>query len=99
MKGNKKMTKIVVLAKCKDQAKWEAGFRTHADLFRTAYGVSKPVSYGTGEDGYVGACFETSDLGKAMSAISSSETAEAMESDGLFRDTVKIFVFDKELAV
>jgi hypothetical protein len=38
------MTKIVVIAKCKDQAKWEAGFRTHGDLFRTAYGVSKPLS-------------------------------------------------------
>jgi hypothetical protein len=34
-----------------------------------------------------------------MSAISSPETAEAMESDGLLRDTVKVFVLDKELAV
>ncbi len=93
------MTTIVVIAKCKDQAKWEAGFRTHGDLFRTAYGVSTPVNYGMGEDDYVGACFETSDLAKAMSAISSPETAAAMESDGLFRDTVKVFVFDKELAV
>ena len=93
------MTKIVVIAKCKDQAKWEAGFRTHGDLFRTAYGVSKPVSYGMSEDDYVGACFETSDLANAMSAISSAETAKAMESDGLFRDTVQVLVFDKELAV
>ncbi len=93
------MTKIVVIAKCKDQAKWEAGFRTHGDLFRTAYGVSKPVSYGMSEDDYVGACFETGDLAKAMSAISSPETTEAMEGDGLFPETVKVFVFDKELAV
>jgi hypothetical protein len=93
------MTKILVIAKCKDQTKWEAGFRTHADLFRNLYGVSKPVSYGMGEDDYVGACFETSDFAKAMSAISSPETAAAMESDGLVRDTVKVFVFDKELAV
>lgn len=93
------MPKIMVLAKCKDQAQWEAGFRSHADLFRTAYGVSKPVSYGMGEDNYVGACFETGDLTKALSAISSPETAEAMESDGLLHDTVKILVLDKELAV
>lgn len=93
------MTRIVVIAKCKDQTKWETGFRTHGDLFRTAYGISKPVSYGLGEDDYVGACFETGDLAKAMSAISSPETAKAMESDGLFRDTVQVFVFDKELAV
>lgn len=93
------MTKIVVIAKCKDQAKWEAGFRSHADLFRTAYGVSEPVSYGFGEDNYVAAGFETGDLTKAMSAISSPETAEAMENDGLLRDTVKVFVLDKELVV
>jgi len=82
-----------------DQAKWEAAFRTHGDLFRTAYGVSKPVSYGMGEDNYVGACFEASDLGKAMSAVSSPETAAAMEGDGLLRDTVKVLVLDKELAL
>jgi hypothetical protein len=99
LKGDKKVTKILVTAKCKDQAKWEAGFRTHADLFRTAYGVSNAVSYGTGEDDYVVVCFETSDLAKTKSAISSPETAKAMESDGLFRDTVKVFVLDKELAV
>jgi hypothetical protein len=93
------MAKICVIAKCKDQAKWEAGFRTHGELFRTAYGISKPVSYGMADDGYVGACFETSDLARAMSSLSAPETARAMESDGLLRDTVKVFVFDKELAV
>ncbi|HEY1867485.1 MAG TPA: hypothetical protein VGG70_04255 [Candidatus Cybelea sp.] len=93
------MAKIIVIAKCKDQAKWEAGFRSHGDLFRTAYGVSKPVSYGMGEDGYVGGCFETSDLAKTTTAISSPDTAKAMEYDGLFLDTVKVFVFDKELNV
>ncbi|MGB8909227.1 MAG: hypothetical protein WCC84_10810 [Candidatus Cybelea sp.] len=93
------MTKILVIAKCKDQAKWEAGFRTHGDLFKTAYGISTPVSYGMGEDNHVVACFETNDLAKAHSALSSPETAKAMESDGLLRDTVKVFVLDKEVAV
>ena len=93
------MAMILVIAKCKDQAEWEKGFRTHADLFRTAYGISKPVSYGMGDDGYVGACFETTDVARAKSALSSPETAAAMEGDGLLRDTVKVFVFDKELAL
>lgn len=93
------MAKIVVIAKCKDQAKWEAGFRTHADLFRTSYGVSKPIAYGMGEDNYVGVSFETGDLTKAMSAILSPETAAAMENDGLLRDRVQVFVLDKELIV
>jgi hypothetical protein len=93
------MSKILVIAKCKDKAKWEAGFRTHGELFKTAYGISKPVSYGMGEDDYVVACFETSDLAKVRSAISSPETIKAMESDGLLRDTVKVFVLDKEVVV
>lgn len=93
------MAKILVIAKCKDLAQWEAGFRTHADFFRTAYGISNPISYGTSEDNYVGTCFESGDLQRFMSAIASPETAEAMEGDGLFRDTVRVFVLDKELAV
>jgi hypothetical protein len=93
------MAKILVIAKCKDQAKWETGFRSHAEFFKTAYGIAKPVSYGVGEDNYVGTCFETSDVPKFMSAIALPETAEAMEGDGLFRETVKIFVLDKELPV
>lgn len=93
------MARVLVVAKCKDLAKWEAGFRTHGNLFRTAYGVSTPVSYGMGDDNHVVACFETNDLAKAMSAISSPETAAAMENDGLLRDTVNVFVLDKELAV
>jgi len=93
------MAMIAVIAKCKDQAKWEAGFRTHSEFFRTAYGISKPVNYGMGDDNYVGACFETADVARFMSAVASPETSEAMESDGLLRDTVKVFVFDKELAV
>ena len=93
------MAKILVIAKCKDQSKWEAGFRSHAEFFKTAYGIEKPVSYGMAEDNYVGTYFETSDVPKFMSAIALPETAEAMEGDGLLRDTVKVFVLDKELAV
>jgi len=93
------MAKILVVAKCKDQAQWEAGFRTHGEFFRTAYGISKPVSYGMGDDNCVGTCFETGDVAKFLSAIALPETAEAMEGDGLLRDTVRVFVLDKELAI
>lgn len=92
------MAKVLVVAKCEDPAKWAAGFRTHADLFRTAYG-SNAVSYGTAQDNYVAGCFETHDLAKTRSAIASPETAKAMEFDGILRDTVKVFVLDKELEV
>lgn len=51
------------------------------------------------DDNYVGTCFETSDVEKFMSAIALPETAEAMEGGGLIRDTVKVFVLDKELPI
>lgn len=93
------MAKILVTAKCKDQAQWEAGFRSHAEFFKTAYGASKPVHYGMADDNYVGTCFDVDDVAKFMSAIALPETAEAMEGDGLLRETVKVFVLDKELAM
>jgi hypothetical protein len=93
------MPRICVMAKCKDQAQWEAGFRTHADLFRSAYGITTPVAYGFGDNNWVGTCFDTNDVAKFMSAIALPETAEAMEGDGLLRDTVAVFVLDKTLAV
>ena len=93
------MAKIIVTAKCKDQARWEAGFRSHAEFFRTEYGLSEPVAYGMGEDNSVGTCFETDDLPRFLAAMASPETAQAMEGDGLERDTVRVLVLDKELAV
>jgi hypothetical protein len=92
------VAKIVVVAKCKDQAKWEAGFKTHGDVFKS-YTVSKPIGYGMGDDNTVVACFEPDDLEAAMKGIGSPATAEAMEFDGLLQDTVSIFVLDKELRV
>jgi hypothetical protein len=93
------MAKIVVIAKCKDQAKWEQGFRSHGGLFRNDYKVTKPVSYGMGEDNHVIACLEPNDLSAALKMLDSPATHEAMESDGLLRDTVQVFVLEKELAL
>ncbi len=92
------MPKVLVVAKCKDAVKWEQGFRTHADLFRSMT-VTKPVSFGTSEGNHVATCFEPSDLAAYMKMMGSPATAEAMDSDGILRDTVKVFVLDKELKV
>lgn len=52
-----------------------------------------------GEDNYVGTCFETDDLPRFLGAMGPVETAAAMEGEGLDRDTVRVLVLDKELAV
>ncbi len=90
------MPKVVVTAQVEDLAKWEEGFRTRGDLFRSN-AVTKLVHFATNEGNEVAVCVEADDLITFMEGMGSAATAEAMESDGVNRNTVKIFVLDKEL--
>ena len=88
------MARVIVTGEVEDIAKWEEGFRTHGDLFRSQT-VTK-INFGVAEDNNVAVCFEMGDLDTYMKILESPATAEAMEFDGVKRDTVKIFVLDKE---
>jgi hypothetical protein len=90
-------SQIVLVAQVEDSAKWEAGFRTHLDLFR-AMRITK-MEFTTTAGNEVAICGETADMNKYMEIFSSPATAEAMAFDGVKRDTVKVFVLDKELKV
>ena len=37
------MPKVVITAQVEDPVKWEAGFRTHGELFRNNYTVTTPI--------------------------------------------------------
>ncbi len=78
--------------------KWEEGFRTHGDLFRSQT-VSGPIGITTNEDNEIAVCFDASDLDRFLQGMDSPETAEAMAVDGVKRETVKVFVLDKEFVV
>ncbi len=93
------MPKVIVVAQIEDAVKWEKGFRTRGDLFRNSYTVTAPVSFAINEGKEVAVCFEPADLKKAVEALNSPATADAMAADGVKRDTVKMFVLDKELKV
>ena len=89
------MPKIILTAQVEDGAKWEAGFRTHGDLFRT-YGLQAPIQFGVaGHD--VALLMEPKDMDVYMAAMHSQATVEGMSFDGVKRETVKIFVLDKEV--
>jgi len=92
------MPKVVVTAQVEDTAKWEQGFRTHRDLFRSQ-SVSKPIDFGASVGNHVAVCIEPDDLDTFMKVMDSPATAEAMASDGVKRETVKVFVLDKEFRV
>ena len=89
------MPKVIVIAEVEDAVKWEAGFRTHGDYFRTMT-LSEPIHFTmTGND--VAIVMEPEDLGTFGRGMESQATADAMAFDGVKRETVKTFVLDKEL--
>ena len=89
------MAKVVVMVQVEDRVKWEAGFRTHGDLFRSQT-VTKPISFTAVDGNTIVACFEPEDLATYMRILDSKETAEAMAFDGIKRETMKMFVLDQE---
>jgi len=92
------MARVVVTAQVEDAVKWEKSFRTHGDLFRSQT-VTKPINLATSEGNMVAVCLEPDNLDTFMKILNSSATADAMAADGVNRETVKVFVLDKEFKV
>lgn len=88
------MTKVIITAKVEDAKKWEEGFRTHGELFKRQTCAS-PIDISINEENEVALIFEVSDL-EIFMKILDSEGPGAMANDGVIRETVKIFVMDKE---
>jgi hypothetical protein len=95
VRGENKMPKIIITAQVQDPVKWEAGFRTHGDLFQT-YTLHAPIQFTmTGNE--VAICMEPENLDTFRRAMETPATADAMAFDGVKRETVKTFVLDKEM--
>jgi hypothetical protein len=92
------MPRVLITAQVKDPVKWEAGFRTHGDLFRSQT-VTAPIGIGINKGNEVAVYLEPKDLDTFLKILDSPATAEAMDFDGVKRETVKMFVLDKEFKV
>ena len=90
------MPKVLVTAEVEDLVRWEEGFRTRGDLMRS-FTVNKLVAFATAEGNEVAVLSDPDDLDAFMTGMESEATAEAMEADGVKRETVKTFILDKEL--
>jgi carotenoid cleavage dioxygenase-like enzyme len=88
-------TKVVVIAEVEDPKKWEKGFRTHGDLFRSQT-IKKPIDFSISGNKVV-ICLRPKDLDKFMEIFESPATADAMKFDGVKRETVQTYVLDKRL--
>lgn len=88
------MARIIVTAQVEDAAKWEEAFRTRGELFREQ--TVRAVHFTVGDDNEAALVFECDNLDKYLEILNSEVTEEAMKVDGVKRETVKIFVLDKE---
>ena len=87
------MAKVLMTAQVQDGAKWEASFRTHGDIFKT-YGLLGPVEFTvSGND--VALCMQPADAQAFLLTIKEPQTVEAMKADGVKRETVKVYVLEK----
>jgi len=91
------MPKVIITAHVQDPVKWEANFKTHGDVFKT-YGLGSPVHYAVAGS-EVTLCMEPKNLDSFMKAMQGKQTVDAMASDGVKRETVKIVPLNKELKV
>ena len=89
------MVRILITAQVEDSKEWEAGFRTHRDLFKNM--TATAVHYSITDDNQIAVCTDATDQAKYLQVLESKATVDAMASDGVKRDTVKVFVLDKKL--
>jgi hypothetical protein len=91
------MAKVVITAKVEDTVKWEEGFRSHGELFRRQTN-SNPIHISINDENEVALIFEPKNLETFMHLLE-SEGPGAMANDGVIRETVKLFVMDKEFQI
>jgi hypothetical protein len=87
------MARIIVTAEVDDAKKWEDGFRAKAQLFQKM--TQRVAHYCVTDKNEIAIYEEVDDLDQYMAVLQSPEAAEAMASDGVKPDSVKLFVLDK----
>jgi hypothetical protein len=88
------MPTIVITAQVEDSAKWETGFRTHGALFKKY--TATALNFTATDANEVAIHLEVKDLDKFLELIESPETVKAMSADGVKRETVKVFVLNRQ---
>ena len=89
------MSKAIITAHVEDSANWESAFRSHADLFRKY--TATAINFVATDDNEVAILWEIDNLETFLAQLDAPETAEAMAQDGVDRDSVKVYILDKEI--
>lgn len=90
------MPRVIITASVEDSARWEENYLKHGALLAS---MSQSVThYTTTADNEVALYSEPEDLEKYMEVLESQDTVAAMALDGVKRETVRIYVLDKEFS-
>ncbi len=89
------MFRAIVTAQVEDSANWEIGFRSHAAIFNEY--TATAIHFAATNDNEVAILWEVADLDTFLGQLAAPETAEAMAQDGVNRESVKVYVLDKEI--
>jgi hypothetical protein len=91
------MARVIITATVNNVAAWEKSFRTHGALFRSQPGESPYLIGSTNSnDVAVSAVVADGDIDAYIESLQSKETTDAMAADGVQRESVKVFVLDRE---
>lgn len=85
------MPRIIVTAEVEDPEAWEQGFQTHGDLFRAQTCSQMEYSIKGNE---VAVLASPEDFDAFMALFEAPDTTQAMEFDGVKRETVKVYIVD-----
>lgn len=88
------MSKAIITAQVENSVNWENGFRSHAGLFNDY--TATAIHFSATDANEVAILWEVTNLDRFLELLDAPETAEAMAQDGVKRDTVKVYVLDKE---
>jgi len=88
------MPRVIITAQVEDSTQWEEGFRTQGALLRSM--SSTVTHFTTNEDNGIALYAEPADLDQYLAVLESPATAEAMAHDGVKKETVKVYVLDRE---
>jgi hypothetical protein len=90
------MASVIVTGEVENGANWETKFRTNVELFRSQTSVS-PMRFTVDDDNRFAIYTEVTDLKTFQEVLDSQATVDAMINDGVKRETVQVYVLDKEL--
>lgn len=94
------MARMVMTGEVEDAMAWEARFRSHRDLFATIYGEMgmNAIHFSTTDDNRFVIYSEPPDAEEFFRTLESEEIKAAMAEDGVKRETVQVYILDKELS-